>query len=44
MAPDENWHDYQFNILDELEDNLPGIDPQAVEKIQVLLIDSTWYC
>lgn len=44
IAPDENWHDYEFNILDELESNLPGIDPQAVEKIQVILIDSTWYC
>ncbi|UCC11289.1 MAG: hypothetical protein JSW02_08005 [candidate division WOR-3 bacterium] len=44
MAPDENWHNYQFNILDELENNLPGIDLQAVDKIQVILIDSTWYC
>ena len=44
IAPNENWQDYQFNILDELESNLTGIDPQAVDKIQILLIDSTWYC
>lgn len=44
MALDEDWHDYEFNILDELENNLPGIDRQEVAKIKVILIDSTWYC
>ena len=43
-AQDENWHEYAFNIQDELNEYLPGIDQQEVAKVKVVLIDSTWYC
>lgn len=40
---DTQWHDYEFNINEELA-NLPGIDPLEVKKIKVTLIDSVIYC
>jgi hypothetical protein len=39
-APDSFWHDYSFNIDDELT-NLPGVNPSDINKIQVALLDST---
>lgn len=44
MAADENWHNYELNLLDELNNYLSGIDQQDVAKVKVMLIDSTWYC
>ncbi len=42
-VPDESWHDYTFNIHDELQ-NLPIIDPNNVAKIQVVLYGEADYC
>lgn len=37
---DSFWHDYSFNIDDELL-NLPGIDPGDVKKISIAFYDTT---
>lgn len=42
-APDSLWHNYSFNINDELG-NLPGIDPTDVNKIEISLFDSIYHC
>jgi len=40
MAPDSFWHNYAFNIGDELT-NLPGIIPANVARIGIALYDTT---
>ncbi|HEC77742.1 MAG TPA: hypothetical protein ENI34_01195 [candidate division WOR-3 bacterium] len=40
---DSLWHDYSFNIDDELT-NLPGVNPTQVAKIKISLFDSTYHC
>ncbi|MCU0304126.1 MAG: hypothetical protein MUC56_08730 [Thermoanaerobaculales bacterium] len=35
-APDEEWHGYSFNVLDELA-NLPGVELPAIRKIRISL-------
>jgi len=42
-AVDSFWHDYAFNIDDELG-NLTGVNPADVKKIKVSLFDSTYHC
>lgn len=42
-AVDSLWHNYAFNIDDELT-NLPGVTPSAIKKIQISLLDSTYHC
>lgn len=42
-ATDSMWHNYSFNIDNELT-NLPGINPAAVKKIEVALFDSAYHC
>jgi hypothetical protein len=42
-ATDSLWHNYAFNINDELS-NLPGVNPSNVAKIQIALFDSTYHC
>lgn len=42
-AADSLWHNYAFNIDDELT-NLPGVTPSAIKKIQISLLDSTYHC
>ncbi len=42
-ASDTFWHDYSFNIDDELQ-NLSGVDPSNVAKITVALIDTAYNC
>jgi hypothetical protein len=39
-ATDSFWHNYSFNINDELG-NLPGVNPSNVKKIEVALYDTT---
>lgn len=43
IASDTLWHNYSFNVGDEL-DNLPGVDPDAVAKIRVALMDTCYNC
>ncbi len=38
-----NWYDYSFNVNDEL-DNLSGVNPADIAKIQVALYDTTDGC
>lgn len=40
IAPDTFWHNYSFNINDELG-NLPGVNPAAIKKIAIALYDTT---
>ena len=40
---DSLWHDYEFNIHEELA-NLPGVDAAEVAKIRVTLVDSVVHC
>lgn len=40
---DTLWNDYNLNIFEEFA-NLPGINPFAVKKIRVVLLDSTNGC
>lgn len=40
---DSLWHNYSFNIHDELA-NLPGVDANDVAKIKVTLLDSIVHC
>jgi hypothetical protein len=42
-ATDSLWHNYAFNIDDELT-NLPGVTPSDIKKIQISLLDSTYHC
>ncbi|MEO0072442.1 MAG: hypothetical protein ABIK10_03225 [candidate division WOR-3 bacterium] len=43
-APDpNNWYQYSFNLNSELT-NLPGVNPSAIRKIQVVLMDTTDGC
>jgi len=39
-VPDSFWHDYSFNIDDELA-NLAGVNPADVKKISIALYDTT---
>ncbi len=39
-ASDSLWHNYAFNIDDELA-NLPGVSPSDVKKIEIALYDTT---
>jgi len=43
QASDSLWHNYAFNIDNELT-NLTGINPSDVKKIEVALFDSTYHC
>lgn len=43
MAPDGTWHDFAFNLADELV-NLPGVDPAAIHQVQVSLLAQTTGC
>jgi len=40
ISPDTNWHNYSFNINDELT-NLPGVNPADIKKIKVSLYAKT---
>jgi hypothetical protein len=40
---DTNWNNYSFNIVDELE-NLPGINPLEISKIEVALFCTNDWC
>lgn len=40
---DSLWHDYSFNIDDELT-NLSGVNPAQIAKIQVALYDTCYDC
>lgn len=40
---DSSWHDYTFNINDELQ-NLSGVNPLNVAKITVTLMDTAYCC
>lgn len=42
-VPDSFWHNYAFNIDDELI-NLSGVNPANVKKIEIALFDSTYHC
>ncbi|MBN2619989.1 hypothetical protein JXB22_02775 [candidate division WOR-3 bacterium] len=42
-ASDTNWHNYSFNIEDELQ-NLSGVNPDAVARITIALIDTSYNC
>ncbi|MEO0078837.1 MAG: hypothetical protein ABIK86_07575 [candidate division WOR-3 bacterium] len=38
-APDSlHWHDYHFNIAEELNTNLPGVIPDSVKAIRVYML------
>jgi hypothetical protein len=43
VAAPSTWYNYTFNIDDEL-DNLSGVDPSDIAKIQVALYDTTDGC
>lgn len=43
QVPDSFWHNYAFNIDDELT-NLSGVSPVDVKTIEVALFDSTYHC
>ncbi len=43
LAPDSSWHNYNFNINDELS-NVPAVNPSQVQKIQVSLYSHTVSC
>lgn len=43
QVPDSLWHNYAFNIDEELT-NLNGVDPADVRRIEVALFDSTYHC
>jgi hypothetical protein len=43
QATDSMWHNYAFNIDNELT-NLSGVNPSDVKKIEVALFDSTYHC
>ncbi|MEO0107875.1 MAG: hypothetical protein ABIK62_01705 [candidate division WOR-3 bacterium] len=32
---DPDWNDYSLDIVNELAQNLPGVDPNAIKKVQV---------
>jgi hypothetical protein len=36
-----DWQNYQLNIADELNTNLPGVDPALVMRVGVALFDTT---
>jgi len=40
---DSLWHDYSFNLEDELA-NIPEVLPGDVKKIKVVLVDSVIHC
>lgn len=40
---DSLWHDYNFNIEDELG-NLSDVEPEDVKKIRVALLDTIYHC
>jgi hypothetical protein len=40
---DSLWHDYAFNINDELT-NLSGVNPSQVARIQIALFDTCYDC
>ena len=42
-APDSLWHNYGFNIDDELT-NLSGVNPSDIKKIQISLYCQTYWC
>ncbi len=38
-APDSlQWHDYRFNVAEEVSSNLPGVVPESVKAIRVYLL------
>jgi hypothetical protein len=43
QTTDSMWHNYAFNIDNELAD-LSGVNPSLVKKIGVALFDSTYHC
>jgi hypothetical protein len=43
QVADSLWHDYSFNLLDELF-NVPAVDPDDVAKIQVTLNAEVVHC
>jgi hypothetical protein len=42
-APDTNWNNYTFNLIDELT-NVPAVIPSEIKKIRVALYDTTEWC
>lgn len=43
-VPDtNNWYNYTFVVADELN-NLPGVNPSNIKKVQVALLDTTIGC
>jgi hypothetical protein len=43
VAVDNAWHDYSFNINDELA-NLPGVNPLEISKLRIALFDTSKWC
>ena len=43
QVADSNWNDYNFNILDEL-DNVPAVNPNEVAKIKITLNAQVVHC
>ncbi len=43
VAADNNWHTYSFNIDEELN-NLSGVNPLEVSKMQIALFDTSEWC
>lgn len=43
VASDANWHDYSFNIDDELT-NLSGVNPLDIKKLQIAVFDTSTIC
>lgn len=41
MVSDSLWHNYVLNINDEITNNLPGVNPAQVARIQIALHDTT---
>jgi hypothetical protein len=38
-APDSlHWHDYRFNLYEEVIANLPGVNPESVRAVRVYLL------
>jgi hypothetical protein len=43
QVADSNWHDYDFNLLDELN-NVPAVNPDEVAKIKITLNAQVVHC